>query len=209
MHLKKKPKVIIITVVSIITILLLGVIVLNVLGDSHKEVKAVKIENSIKKYGYNLKENKPQEYKDMFKELETILKKDEVDEKAYVEKIAEMFIYDFYSLEDKTAKTDVGGLDFVHSAALENFIKNAEDTYYKYLESNIYDNRKQELPVVTDITIDAPEQTPFAYGEENDELAYQVKASWNYTSSNFSDYQNEATLIFVHEGNKLSLVELK
>ena len=208
MHLKKKPKIIIIVVV-IITLLLLGVIVLRTLDGHQKEVKAVKIENSIEKYGYNLKENKPKEYKEMFKELETILKKDNVDEKAYVEKIAEMFIYDFYSLEDKTAKTDVGGLDFVHSAALENFIKNAEDTYYKYLESNIYDNRKQELPVVTEITIDSLEQTPFAYGEENDESAYQIKVSWNYTSSNFSDYQKEATLIFVHEGNKLSLVALK
>ena len=208
MHLKKKPKIIIIATISILTLLLLGFIVYKTLGE-HKEVKAVKIENSIDKYGYNLKENKPKAYKEMFKELENILKDATVDEKAYVEKIAEMFIYDFYSLEDKTAKTDVGGLDFVHSAALENFIKNAEDTYYKYLESNIYDNRKQELPVVTDITIDASEQTPFAYGEENDELAYQIKASWNYTSSNFSDYQNEATLIFVHEGNKLSLVELK
>ena len=91
--------------------------------------------------------------------------------------------------------------------AKENFKVNKVEAHI--IESNIYDNRKQELPVVTDITIDASEQTPFAYGEENDELAYQIKASWNYTSSNFSDYQNEATLIFVHEGNKLSLVELK
>ena len=120
-----------------------------------------------------------------------------------------MFIYDFYSLNDKTAKTDVGGLEFVHSAALENFIQNAEDTYYKYLESNIYNNRKQNLPVVSNISIDSTEQTQFAYGNENDENAYMVKVSWDYTDSNFSDYQKEATLIFVHEDFKLSLVELK
>ena len=208
MRLKKKPKIIIILVVVIITSLLLGVIVLKTL-DGHKKVKAVKIENSIEKYGYNLKENKSKEYKAMFKELEAILKNDDVDEKAYVEKIAQMFIYDFYSLEDKTAKTDVGGLEFVHSVALNDFIKNAEDTYYKYLESNIYDNRKQELPVVGTITIDSSEQTQFAYGENTDEAAYKVVVSWDYTSDKFSNYQKEATLIFVHEDKKLSLVELK
>lgn len=208
MHLKKKPKIIIIATISILTLLLLGFIVYKTLGE-HKEVKAVKIENSIDKYGYNLKENKPKTYKEMFKELENILKDATVDEEAYVNKIAEMFIYDFYSLNDKTAKTDVGGLEFVHSAALENFIQNAEDTYYKYLESNIYNNRKQNLPVVSNISIDSTEQTQFAYGNENDENAYMVKVSWDYTDSNFSDYQKEATLIFVHEDFKLSLVELK
>ena len=208
MHLKKKPKIIIIATISILTLLLLGFIVYKTLGE-HSEVKAVKIENSIEKYGYNLKENKPKSYKEMFKELENILKDATVDEEAYVNKIAEMFIYDFYSLNDKTAKTDVGGLEFVHSAALENFIQNAEDTYYKYLESNIYNNRKQNLPVVSNISIDSTEQTQFAYGNENDENAYMVKVSWDYTDSNFSDYQKEATLIFVHEDFKLSLVELK
>ena len=208
MHLKKKPKIIIIATISILTLLLLGFIVYKTLGE-HKEVKAVKIENSIDKYGYNLKENKPKAYKVMFKELENILKDATVDGDAYVNKIAEMFIYDFYSLNDKTAKTDVGGLEFVHSAALENFIQNAEDTYYKYLESNIYNNRKQNLPVVSNISIDSTEQTQFAYGNENDENAYMVKVSWDYTDSNFSDYQKEATLIFVHEDFKLSLVELK
>ena len=180
MHLKKRPKVIIILVVCIVTLLLLGFIIFNTL-DNHKTVKEVKIENSIDEYGYNLKENKSKEYKAMFKELETILKEKEVDEEAYVKKIAEMFIYDFYSLSDKTAKTDVGGLEFVHSY----------------------------LPVVGTITVDDVQNTQFAYGEEVDENAYTVKVSWDYTDDGFSDYQNSATLVFVHEGIKLSLVELK
>ena len=46
-----------------------------------------------------------------------------------------MFVYDFFSLEDKAAKTDVGGVEFVHPSAIANFLLNAEDTYYKYVES--------------------------------------------------------------------------
>lgn len=207
MKLKKKAKRIILLIV-IILILIAGVLIYNKFN-SKEEVKEVKIVNEIKKYGYKLKENKPKKYKDMFVELKEILTAKEVDEEAYLNKISEMFIYDFYSLNDKAAKTDVGGIDFVHQAIAENFLQNAQNTYYKYVESNIYNNRKQSLPTVSEIKIDSAEKKEFAYGEKTDDEAYEVKVSWSYTDDNFSDYQNEATLIFVHDDIKLSLVELQ
>ena len=132
----------------------------------------------------------------------------EVKETKIVSKI-EMYIYDFYSLDDKSAKTDVGGVDFVYPPILQNYLQNAEDTYYKYVESNIYENRVQKLPIVNEITIEKVEKIPFAYGEKNDEEAYQVEVSWNYTDRDFDDYQKGATLIFIHDDIKLCLVELQ
>lgn len=174
--------------------------------NSNKEVKIVdKIEN----YGYNLKETKPKAYKKMFEELKNILDDKEVNEEEYVKKISEMFIYDFYSLDDKIAKTDIGGVDFVHAAILGNFLEKAQDKYYKYVENNIYNNRKKTLPIVDKITIESVEKKAFAYSDQTDENAYEVKASWKYTNSKFSKYQKTATLVFVHENNKLSLVELQ
>ena len=83
-----------------------------------------------------------------FKELIKVLNEEEINEEAYVSKLSEMFIVDFYSLADKSAKTDVGGVDIVHPDILGNFLENAENTYYKYVESNIYNNRNQKLPEV-------------------------------------------------------------
>ena len=120
-----------------------------------------------------------------------------------------MFIYDFYSLSDKTAKTDVGGTDFVYTEILENFLQNAQDTYYKYVESNVYNNRKQSLPTVSNITIDKVENTKFEYNDKYDEKAFEVDINWDYTDNQFSGYQKKATLIFIHDGIKLSLVELQ
>ena len=97
----------------------------------------------------------------------------------------------------------------MYSTVLDNFLKNAEDTYYKYVESNIYNQRKQKLPTVDKITIDSIDNTTFTYSDTTDKEAYEVKVSWTYTSEDFSDYQKEATLIFMHKGKKLSLVELK
>ena len=207
MKLKKKPKRILIGILVVVAVAAIAYVAINTFGG--KEVKEAKVLKTIKKYGYTLKDNKTKRYQEMFAELDKILKKDPVDEEEYAKQITKMFIYDFYSQEDKSAKTDVGGTDFIYQANLENFLENAEDTYYKYVESNIYGDRKQDLPVVDEITIDSVEQTEFAYGETADENAYEVKVSWTYTDGNLSDYQSEATLTFIHEGIKLSLAELK
>ena len=207
MKLKKNVKKIIIV---ILVLLLITVGVFAYLKYNHKEeTKEIKIVDNISKYGYKLKENKPEKYKTMFKEVKEILNKDEVSEEEYVKKISELYIYDFYSLKDKLAKTDIGGVDFVHKDILENYLQNAQDTYYKYVESNLYNNRKQDLPEVSEITIEEVEQKSFSYNETTDEKAYYVNVKWSYTEDEFSDYQNSATLVFVHDDIKLCLVELQ
>ena len=207
MKLKKGPKIILI----IITLLIIaaGAVALFIkLNPKETKVKEVKILNSIDKYDYDLKDNKTKKYKDLFKELKDILNAKEVDEELYLHKITEMFIYDFYSLDDKSAKTDVGGLDFVHPNAIQNFLVNAQDTYYKYVESNIYGERVQKLPVVDEILINATTKTTFIYNNTEYE-AYKVNVGWTYTSEEFSKYQSSAALVFIKDDIKLYLVELK
>ena len=208
MKLKKKAKRLIVFLLIIILVLL-GILFLSDKLSNKSKVKEVKIVNKIDKYGYNLKDSKTKKYHKMFEELKKILQEDEVNEEEYVKKITEMFIYDFYSLNDKTAKTDIGGVDFVYPAALQNFLVKAEDTYYKYVESNIYGNRNQSLPTVKEIEITNVSQEVFAYGDKTDEKAYIVDATWNYTEESFSKYQKSAKLIFIHDGDKLCLVELQ
>lgn len=208
MKLKKKPRKILIIILTIVALGAIALVGYNIFFKT-QEVKEAKVLKTIKKYGYTLKDNKNKRYQDMFAELDKILSKSSPNEEEYAKKITEMFIYDFYTLENKVAKTDVGGTDFVYTASLTNFLQNAQDTYYKYVESDIYDQRKQKLPEVDKITIESIEQTEFAYGEETDDKAYEVKVSWTYVGEDFDDYQNEATLTFIHEGIKLSLAELK
>ena len=208
MKLKKKAKRVIV-ILLVIILVLLGILFMSDKFSGNNKVKETKIVNKIDEYGYNLKDSKTKRYHKMFEELKKILSKDEVDEEEYVKKISEMFIYDFFSLNDKTAKTDIGGVDFVYSEALANFLLKAEDTYYKYVESNIYGNRNQSLPTVKDIEITNVSQEIFAYGDKTDEKAYIVEATWTYTEEGFSKYQTSAKLRFIHDGNKLSLVELQ
>ena len=210
MRLKKKARKTILLILIVALVILLGIVILKKLNTEDSDsVKEIKVLDKLDDYGYSLKENKTAAYKDMFNELKKILNEEKVDEEAYVKKISEMFIYDFYSLDDKTAKTDIGGVEFVYGGILENFLQNAQNTYYKYVESNIYNNRNQLLPVVKDIEVTNVEQKAFGYGSEIDEEAYTVDVTWDYTNTEFSSYQKEATLVFIHDGKKLSLVELQ
>ena len=129
MRLKKGPKIVLL-VLTLILVAAAGVALFIKMKPKEVKVDEVKILNTIEKYDYNLKDNKTKRYETLFRELEDILTAKEVDIEEYVNKISEMFIYDFYSLEDKSAKTDVGGVEFVHPNALANFLLNAEDTYY-------------------------------------------------------------------------------
>lgn len=207
MKLKKKVKKRLV-ILLILIIIGSGALYIYKYKDAKPEIKEAQVLNQIDEYGYTLKDNKSKKYQSLFNELEKILNEKEVDEEKYAAKIAEMFIVDFYSLNDKSAKTDIGGVDFVHPDILSNFLLNAEDTLYKYVESNIYGNRTQKLPTINEVLISSVESTEFTYNDKTDENAYLVKTEWNYLEDEFSDYQTSASMIFVHEDKKLYLVEL-
>ena len=204
MKLKKKVKVMLILAIILIST---GLGFIAYESIKPKAVKTATVENEIEEYGYTLKSTRNDRYKEAFQELKDILSKKDVDEKAYVEQISKMFIMDFYTLNDKLANTDVGGIDFVHTDAKTNFLEKSEDTVYKYVENDIYGNRNQKLPEVTKVTIDTIENIEYTIGTDfTDDFAYQVEVSIEYKED--MDYPTKATLIFVHEDNKLSLVEV-
>ncbi len=207
-RMKKKSKIILIVLVVVILVAVDAVLMLRK-NPSDKKVKEAKVVSKIDNYGYSLKNDKSKEYKKLFAELKKELSKKEVNEEEYAKLITKMFIVDFYSLNDRKAKTDIGGVDFVHEKALDNFVLNAEDTFYKYVESNIYNDRKQDLPIVDKITIDEVKNEEFSYLEEIDENAFVVTASWTYKDeSKAKGYQKEGVFTFVHVGEKLCLVEI-
>lgn len=207
MKLKKKVKRFLIILLIVIVAAVGGFVFYEMTNTSKVTIKKATVLNEIKEYGYTLKSNKSKAYKKEFANLATILNSDSVDEKAYLKSITKLFILDFYTLSDKVANTDVGGVDFIHTDAKTNFLEKAEDTIYKYVENNMYGGRRQSLPTVQDVTVEDIQNVSFTLNQETDTNAYQVTVSWTYTEEN--DYQNKATLTFAHEGKKLSLVEMK
>ena len=199
----KKSRKIIISLIVIILIAIIGLIVYKmVFNDSQKEVKIIK---RIKDYDYNLKENETELYKTEFNELDKILSKKNVDYEEYAKSIAKLFIIDFYTLNNKLSKNDIGGTEFIKEDMRDNFIEEARSTFYKYVE--VIDGRTQELPEVSNITDVSVEKAEFKYSDKTiDENAYKVSISWDYVED--LGYEKEASMIIVKQDKKLYIVEM-
>ncbi len=199
----KKSRKIIISLIVIILIAIIGLIVYKtVFNNSQEEVKIIK---SIKDYDYNLKENETELYKTEFNELDKILSKKNVDYEEYAKSIAKLFIIDFYTLNNKLSKNDIGGTEFIKEDMRDNFIEEARSTFYKYVE--VIDGRTQELPEVSSITDVSVEKTEFKYSDKTiDENAYKVSISWDYVED--LGYEKEASMIIVKQDKKLYIVEM-
>ena len=174
---------------------------------SKQKVGEAKIVDSIKGYDYKLSDKDSRLYKENFLELKEALESETIDEEKYVEQISKLFIIDFFTLNNKITNKDIGGLEFVHKDAVDNFKLKAEDTIYKYVESNIYGDREQKLPEVSSIDSVKVENMKVNYNDINDEKAYKVVINFSYRED--LGYTKQKLMVFVHEDNLLSLIEMK
>lgn len=190
-------------IIFIVFILLVSciLIILNSLKDRKK--LSTKVIDKIESYNYTLTENETSYYKDLFKSLKTLLSKDTKDEKEYVTIISKMFLIDFYDLASSINKNDIGGVDFVYEGYKESFTKKAKDTVYKYVENNIYNDRKQKLPSVKDVKVNEIKND----SHKKDKNAFYVKCEVIYTKD--LGYPKEVNLVLIHSNNKIEIVSME
>ena len=199
----KNKKIILITLIVIVSITIGVLCYLTYFkSDKPEENKTIK---TIEKYGYTLNNYSTDLYKIEFNTLNDILTKETVDYDEYAKQISKLFIIDFYTLENKLSKNDIGGTEFIKPDIKDNFIEKSRSTFYKYLE--VKEGRTQTLPIVSEITSVLAEKTLFKVKDtkENKE-AYKVSISWEYEED--LDYEKEADLYVVEESNKLYIVEM-
>ena len=190
-----------------VVIILVLVFVGYKLTNKKTEDKKVKVEDSLEEYGYVLNENETKYYKDLFKELKKVLNSDNVDEEKYATLVGQLFLADFYNLDNKITKNDIGGVQFVYTPYQSDFSKFAVESIYHYVENSLYEKRDQELPIVTSVDITNIKQTSFDYQEKTDEEAWTFNYKINYEID--LGYQTEGTMTLVHNEKKLEIVDLK
>lgn len=207
---KKKNKIIIILIA--IVILVAGVFcvwkfVIN--KDPHKVAQPTKILDSLEEFGfdYTLSDRDSAYYKKEYEELKKILTANNVDEKEYVTKVGRMFVIDLYTLSTKVNMYDVGGTEFFHKDKRTMFEQKVMDTLYSSMLDNTYNDRKQELPEINNVSTESVEETTYELGED-EVKAYLVKLKMTYVKD--LKYDNEASVIICEEGNgKWSVVDFQ
>ena len=193
----------------VISVLLVGVIALGVFKIFHSseeektDVNVTSVISNINDYGYTLDDRDSDYMKEVFQELEDILNATEVDYQAYAEALAKLFVIDFYTLNNKINKYDVGSLEYILSSSVDTFRQKAQDTIYRDILDNTYRDRIQDLPEITNVTILNTEETTYTLNEEE---VNAIKVEMNYEYKEDLGYDTEGTIYFVRNGNKLEVV---
>ncbi|MDY6299730.1 MAG: hypothetical protein SPL46_07045 [Selenomonadaceae bacterium] len=151
--MKKKYKLLIIIILLIALSLAIYYIFFNKKKEIDYQEPVIEVTNQIDDYGYTLDDRDTELFKEKFEKLKTLLNEDDYDKEEYIKLVSELFIIDFYTIDNKISKYDVGGLEYVYSDAVESLKGMAINTIYKTVENNLDKTRKQELPEVSDIEV--------------------------------------------------------
>ena len=193
----------------VISVLLVGVIGIGVLKvfmpseeENRGEPNVSSVISNINDYGYTLDDRDTGYMKEVFGELETVLNQGEVDYQEYARLLAQLFVIDFYTLDNKINKYDVGGLEYILSSSIETFRQKAVDTIYRDIVDNTYRDRIQDLPEITNVEIVNVEDTTFTLNEEEVEA---IKVTMRYEYRKNLGYDTEGTIYFVRNEQKLEV----
>ena len=192
-------------VIGVLLVLVIGVGVLKIFFSKEEKKVDANVSNvisNISVYGYTLDDRDTDYMKETFYELEDILNADTVDYTSYANTLAKLFVIDFYTLDNKINKYDVGSLEYILSSKVDMFRQKAVDTVYRDIIDNTYRNRVQDLPEITNVTILNTENTTFTLDDEEMEA---IKVTMNYEYEEDLGYDTEGTIYFVREANKLSV----
>ncbi len=209
MKLKKGVKKILIIILILLLVAALGYGALKIYNKfgSNKVAKKPEVINTIKEYGYNLDDNATKLYSNLFTQLKEVLQEEEVNEEEYAKLVAQMLVVDFYNIDNKMSKNDIGGVEFILEDYKENFILEASNTVYKYVEHNIYNDRKQTLPKVKSVVVQNVKNISYKYKDLVDEKAYEVVVSLEYETD--LSYPKTVTVRMIHNGKKLEVFYMK
>lgn len=201
--MKKNKDIGVIIIFILVGIVLFGYLGYRVKNDFFKGSERKKLD-SIELYGYTLSKNDTDIYKTYFKELSKALNENPIDYSEYAKLISKLFIIDLYTLDNKLASTDIGGLEFLHNDLKDNFKENIGSTLYNYVESNIDGKREQELPIVKDVEVSDVFETKYTYNKTEYD-AYIV--STNITYEKDLGYPSSMKLTIIKDNNILYIVK--
>ena len=193
----------VIVIFIIVGIILFGYLGYRVKNDFFKGSERKKLD-SIELYGYTLSKNDTEIYKTYFKELSKVLNEKTIDYTEYAKLISKLFVIDLYTLDNKLASTDIGGLEFLQKDLKDNFKENMGSTLYNFVESNIDGKRTQELPIVKDVNVSDVFETKYTYNKTEYD-AYIVSTDITYEKD--LGYPKSMKLTIIKDNNILYIVK--
>ncbi len=168
-------------------------------------VKKVKTIDNISDFDYTLNDNATKYYKTLFNELKELLSKTPVDDEEYAKKVSQLFTADLFTLDNKITSSDIGGLEYVYKDFQDDFISIAQSGMYASVKTNIYGDRKQELPEVTEVNVIDSKKDSFKIDGKKIDNAYYINVEITYKKD--LKYPTKYSLVLVKNDKKIEVVK--
>lgn len=170
----------------------------------HKKSGFSVVVDKIDKFSYTLDKRDSKLMRDKFKELKEVLDEDDINYEKYSKLLAMLYIIDLYNIDNKVNKYDVPCLEYIYKNEQDKFKLMIKENFYSKLIDNSDEERKQELPVVTDINVVDYKEDKVMLGNE-DKDGYVVTLEWTYEKDLGFDKKAEVTL--AKDNGKLFVVK--
>ncbi len=203
----KKKVIVLMVLIVLLLALIVGGVIFVLPNKKHVPTTEKKVLNEIPEYGYVLDNNKTKLYKDLFKELVKTLDVKDINYEEYAKLISELAVSDFYTLDNKVSKNDIGGVQFIRQENRDNFVLEASETVYKYVKQNLDGKRTQELPEVSKIEVSSVKNEAYKYKDIKDDKAFVVNLKLEYKKD--LGYPKEVTTKVLHSDKKLEIYYIK
>ena len=169
-------------------------------------VNVAEVKETIDKYGYTLNNNVTKYYQDEFNILKEMSLKEDITDEEVAKQVAKLFIIDLYSIDYKINKYEVTSAQYYYSDKKNMFSQKVVDKLYNLVQDNAYDDRKQELPEVSEVEITDTKETKYNLGD-NKVDAYEVEVSISYVKK--MGYDTKGVVTLVKDSNNMSVVSYK
>ena len=117
-----------------------------------------------------------------------------------------MFVSDLFTLNNKNSSSDITSSQYVYIDYQETFKTKIKNTMYANIEIDLDGKRNQDLPEVTNVTINNITNNSFSYNNEIlDDEAYYVSVSIEYNKN--LGYPDEYEVVLVKNDKLLQVVK--
>ena len=184
--------IILIIIISILLIIFIPKIINN--KNNNKEQNIIEKIDQMENYDYYLDDKATDYYKVLYDELKEVLNNETINDEEYAKVISKLFVADLFTLDNKITSSDIGGLQFIYTDFKEDFVNIAKTTLYSSVKSNIYNDRTQELPIVSAVEISNITNSTFNYNE-TEYNSYNISVNISYQTDLGYPTSYELTLI--------------
>ena len=168
------------------------------------EIQEEKINNDL--YDYKISNRATDYEKQLFNQLEEIISKELISYEEYGKVLTQIFITDLFTLKNKKSSNDIRSSQYIYKDYQETFKLMVKESLYSNIELDLDRTREQQLPEVTEVTINSITKDIFKYNNEIlDNEALFIEATINYELD--LGYPTNYKVVLVKKDNLLQVVK--